>query len=97
MLEFSGEGVNLRKSAVFCKNLRFGLSLSPQVRHLKLTLRFYFYGRADFLKQARNARKNMDLFALALFRSLCNKRQLSRKNKFDKLSGMFPALVFVAF
>ena len=34
--------------------------------------------------------------ALALFRSLCNKRQLSRKNKFDKLSGMFPALVFVA-
>ena len=29
---------------------------------------------------------------LALFRSLCNKRQLSRKNKFDKLSGMFPAL-----
>ena len=27
---------------------------------------------------------------LALFRSLCNKRQLSRKNKFDKLSGMFP-------
>ena len=34
---------------------------------------------------------------LALFRSLCNKRQLSRKNKFDKLSGMFPALVFVAF
>ena len=35
-------------------------------------------------------------FGLALFRSLCNKRQLSRKNKFDKLSGMFPALVFVA-
>ena len=34
---------------------------------------------------------------LALFRSLCNKRQLSRKNKFDKLSGMFPTLVFVAF
>ena len=24
-----GEGVNLRKSAVFCENLRFGLSLSP--------------------------------------------------------------------
>ena len=35
--------------------------------------------------------------ALALFRSLCNKRQLSRKKKFDKFSGMFPALVFVAF
>ena len=34
---------------------------------------------------------------LALFRSLCNKRQLSRKKKFDKLSEMFPALVFVAF
>ena len=29
MLEFPGEGVNLRKSAVFCENLRFGLSLSP--------------------------------------------------------------------
>ena len=28
MLEFLGEGVNLRKSAVFCENLRFGLSLS---------------------------------------------------------------------
>ena len=26
-------------------------------------------------------------FGLALFRSLCDKRQLSRKNKFDKLSG----------
>ena len=25
MLEFPGEGVNLRKSAVFCENLRFGL------------------------------------------------------------------------
>ena len=37
------------------------------------------------------------LFLLALFRSLCHKRQLSRKNKLDKLSGMFPALVFVAF
>ena len=34
---------------------------------------------------------------LALFRSLCDKRQLLRKNKFDKLSGIFPALVFVAF
>ena len=31
---------------------------------------------------------------LALFRSLCNKRQSSHKNKFDRLSGMFPALVF---
>ena len=29
---------------------------------------------------------------LALFKSFCNKRQLSRKNKFDKLFGMFPAL-----
>ena len=29
MLEFPGEGVNLRKSAVFFENLRFGLSLSP--------------------------------------------------------------------
>ena len=28
MLEFRGEGVNLRKSAVFCENLRFGFSLS---------------------------------------------------------------------
>ena len=27
MLEFPGEGVKLRKSAVFCDNLRFGLSL----------------------------------------------------------------------
>ena len=27
MLEFPGEGVNLRKPAVFCENLRFGLSL----------------------------------------------------------------------
>ena len=27
MLEFPGERVNLRKSAVFCGNLRFGLSL----------------------------------------------------------------------
>ena len=34
---------------------------------------------------------------LALFRGFCDKRQSSRKNKFDKLSGMFPALVFVAF
>ena len=38
MLEFPGEGVNLRKSAVFCKNLRFGRSLSPQFRHLKRSL-----------------------------------------------------------
>ena len=37
------------------------------------------------------------LQTLALFRSLCNKGQLSRKNKSDKLSGMFPELVFVAF
>ena len=29
MLEFPGEGVHLRKSVVFCKNLCFGLSLSP--------------------------------------------------------------------
>ena len=29
MLEFPGEGVNLQKSPVFCKNLHFGLSLSP--------------------------------------------------------------------
>ena len=29
MLEFPGEGVTLRKSAVFCENLRFGRSLSP--------------------------------------------------------------------
>ena len=29
MLHFPGEGANLPKSAVFCKNLRFGLSLSP--------------------------------------------------------------------
>ena len=35
MLEFPGEGVNLRKSAVFCENLRFGLSLSPYFRPLK--------------------------------------------------------------
>ena len=28
MLEFLGEGVNLRKSAVFCENLCFRLSLS---------------------------------------------------------------------
>ena len=28
MIEFAGEGVNLRKSAVFRENLRFGLSLS---------------------------------------------------------------------
>ena len=38
MLEFPGEGVNLQKSAVFCENLRFGLSLSPWVCHLKLAL-----------------------------------------------------------
>ena len=31
MLEFPGEGMNLRKSAVFCDNLRFGLSLSLSV------------------------------------------------------------------
>ena len=29
MLECPGEGVNLRKSVVFCENLSFGLSLSP--------------------------------------------------------------------
>ena len=28
MLEIPGEGVNLRKSAVFCENLHFRLSLS---------------------------------------------------------------------
>ena len=38
MLDFPGEGVNLRKSAVFCENLRFGLSLSPSLRPLKLAL-----------------------------------------------------------
>ena len=31
---------------------------------------------------------------LALFRSLCDKRQLSRNNKFDKLSGIFPRTCF---
>ena len=35
MLEFPGEGVNLRKCAVCCENLRFGLSLSPEFRPLK--------------------------------------------------------------
>ena len=40
MLEFPGEGVNLRKSAVFCENLRFGLSLSPWFRPLKRALIF---------------------------------------------------------
>ena len=38
MLQFPREGVNLRKSSVFCENLRFGLSLSPQFCHLKLAL-----------------------------------------------------------
>ena len=45
----------------------------------------------------RKVRVNFFRLSLALLRSLCNKRQLSRKNKFDKLSGMFPALVFVTF
>ena len=35
MLEFPGEEVNLRKSAVLCEHLRFGISLSPQFRPLK--------------------------------------------------------------
>ena len=35
MLEFPREGLNLRKSAVFCENLRFGHSLSPYFRPLK--------------------------------------------------------------
>ena len=35
ILEFLGEGVNLRKSALFCENLRFGLSLSPKFCPLK--------------------------------------------------------------
>ena len=39
MLEFPRKkGVNLRKSAVFCENPRFGLSLSPYLRPLKRTL-----------------------------------------------------------
>ena len=32
--------MNLRKSAVFCENLRFGRSLSPEFRHLKLALKY---------------------------------------------------------
>ena len=35
MLEFPREGANLRKSTVFCEDLRFGRSLSPQFRHLR--------------------------------------------------------------
>ena len=35
MLEFPGEGVNLRKSAVFCENLRCGLVMSPHFCPLK--------------------------------------------------------------
>ena len=31
MLEFPGEGMNLRKSVVFCENLRFGLPKDPAV------------------------------------------------------------------
>ena len=41
MLEFPGEGVNLRKSAVFCENLRFVLSLSPYFRPLKRALTIF--------------------------------------------------------
>ena len=53
MLEFPGEGVNLRKSAVFCENLRFGLSLSPYPKNLVrlfLTSESYFYFLRLFLK-----------------------------------------------
>ena len=52
-------------------------------------------GRKETLQSL--VEKPSDTLPLALFRSLFDKRQLSRKNKFDKLSGMFPALVFVAF
>ena len=38
MIEFPGQGVNLRISAIFCENLRFGPGLSPQVCPLKCTL-----------------------------------------------------------
>ena len=38
MVEPPGEGVNLRKSAAFCENLRLGLGLSPWVRPLKRPL-----------------------------------------------------------
>ena len=43
MLEFPGEGVNLRKAAVFCESLRFGLSRSPQFRPLKRAQIFPFF------------------------------------------------------
>ena len=42
MLEFPEEGVNLRKSALFCENLRLGPSILchlGSVRHLKRALR----------------------------------------------------------
>ena len=49
MLESPGEGVNLRKSAVFCENLRLGPSLSPKgPRHTKNTTRSKFTTRTIF-------------------------------------------------
>ena len=52
-------------------------------------------GRTSKIKEINQ--RFIDHSVLALFQSLCNKRQLSRKDKFDKLSGMFPALVVAAF
>ena len=46
MLEFPGEWVNLRKSAVFCENLRFGLSLSPY-SSVTLSAPWFFFRHAN--------------------------------------------------
>ena len=53
--------------------------------------------KAENVQEMLQNEQSLGSYGLALFRSLCNKWQLSRKNKFDKLSGIFPALVFVAF
>ena len=58
----------------------------------------FLWVRVDGLPVSRDSNRGHSIqHGLALFRSLCNKRQLSHKNKFDKLFGMFRALVSVAF
>ena len=63
MLEFRGEGVTLRKSMVFCENLRFELGLSPKralpkgpggtknTTRSKFTTRSEFATRSDSLSR----------------------------------------------
>ena len=95
---FQGYSMNLHWYGSEHRVLIWGLFSKCSPRGFLAILEFIeFFKGVVFNMSSRGSRGFRGSRVLALFRSLCNRRQLSRKNKFDKLSGMFPALVFVAF